>query len=53
MELLKGFMRKCLGKDIYQYVLGRKIMKFNLFLLNIITYKVISNINIFGMRVRN
>ena len=53
IELFKGFIRKYFSKYVYQYNLGRNIMKFDLFLLDIIMYKVMPNINVFSMRVRN
>ena len=41
------------SKAFYNNDLGRNIMKFNLFLLDIIMYKVMPNINVFSIRVRN
>jgi len=53
MKLFKGFIRKYFSRCICQYVLGRNIMKLDLFLLNMIVYEVMPYINIFGMKVGN
>ena len=35
---------KCFGEYVHQHILGRNIMKFNLSLLNMVTYKVMPNV---------
>jgi len=51
-KFLKGFLEESLGEDVYKHVLGRYIIKFDFLAFNLLTYKIMLNVNILSSRMR-
>jgi len=51
-KFLEGFPGKSFGENIYKHVLNEHIIKFDFMVFNFLTYKIVSDVNVLGSRVR-
>jgi len=52
MKFFESFSRKSLGENVYKYILGGHIVKFDFTMFNLFAYKVVPYIDVLGLRVR-
>jgi len=51
-KFLKGFLGESLGEDICEHVLGRHVIKFDFLAFNLLTYKIMLDVDVLGSRMR-
>ena len=51
-KFLEGFPGKSLGENICKHILSGHIIEFDFIVFNLLAYKMMPNVNVFGSRVR-